>query len=172
MKRRFDPDRILRELRSSGREPGRFDIRIDSRGCWYHEGGLIGRIELVRLFSTVLRIDEDGGYWLVTPVEQGRIEVEDVPFVWVELRRGERDGAPLFELRNNLDEWVSVDADRPLRLRELAGGGGTAPYVEWRDGLFGRVDRPVYYELAELALEHDGVFGIFSGGIFHRLGDP
>ncbi|MEZ5825031.1 MAG: DUF1285 domain-containing protein [Geminicoccaceae bacterium] len=172
MRRSFDPDRILKELRSSGRAGGRFDIRIDMRGQWFHEGGLIGRIELVRLFASILRRDEDGDYWLVTPVEQGRIEVEDVPFVWVELRRQERNGAQLLELRDNLGNWVAVDGERPIVMREAPQGAGAAPYVELRDGLFGRVERPVYYELVELAEERNGVIGIESGGQFHKLGVP
>ena len=66
-------------------EAGHYKIRIDRNGAWYHEGGLIGRKELVCLFASVLRREPDGSYWLETPVERGRIEVEDAPFVAVEL---------------------------------------------------------------------------------------
>ena len=70
-------DQAFKELRQL--TPQEFDIRIAADGSWYHEGGLIGRPALVKLFSTVLRREADGSYWLVTPVERGRIEVEDAP---------------------------------------------------------------------------------------------
>ena len=71
-----DSDAALRRLRQP--VPQEFDIRIAADGSWYHEGGLIGRPALVKLFSTVLRREADGSFWLVTPVERGRIEVEEV----------------------------------------------------------------------------------------------
>ena len=61
--------------------PQAFDIRIAADGNWYHEGGLIGRPALVKLFASVLQREADGSYWLVTPVERGTIMVEDAPFI-------------------------------------------------------------------------------------------
>jgi hypothetical protein len=114
------------------------------------------RIELVKLFATVLRREADGSYWLVTPVERGRIAVEDAPFVAVELARAGQGRAQELRLRTNLDEWVTIGPRHPLRLRRPAGvaeDSGPAPYVEVRAGLEARVARPVYYELVDLAEE-------------------
>ena len=63
--------------------PQDFDIRIAADGNWFHEGGLIGKPALVKLFASVLHREADGSYWLVTPVERGRITVDDVPFIIV-----------------------------------------------------------------------------------------
>ena len=110
---------------------------------------------LVKLFASVLRREPDGCYWLVTPAERGRIEVEDVPFLAVALTvAGEgRDQQLIF--RTNLDDIVTAGPDNPLRV-ETAANGEPAPYILVRDGLEARIARPVFYELVELgAEEHD-----------------
>ena len=152
-----------------------FGLAIARDGSWWHEGSPIRRIELVKLFASVLRREADGSYWLVTPVERGRIAVEDVPFVAVELEAVGRGRAQRLRLRSNLDEWVTVGPEHPLRLRASAAGGGGAlvPYVEVRPGLEARLARAVYYELVdlgeELAEPEGGGFGVWSGGQFFAL---
>jgi uncharacterized protein len=153
-----------------------FGLRIARDGSWWHEGRPIGRIALARLFATVLRREADGSYWLVTPVERGRIEVEDVPFVAVELAATGAGREQRVRLRTNLDEWVTVGEEHPLRLRRIASGAGDqalVPYVEVRPGLEARLARPVYYQLVELGEERrEGGrtrFGVWSGGRFFAL---
>jgi hypothetical protein len=153
---------------------GDFEMRIDREGRWYYRGSPIERLPLVKLFARVLRRAEDGGYWLVTPVEQGRIEVEDAPFVAVELRREGEGPAQRLDFRTNLDEWVMLDREHPLRLAPLP-EGGQVPYLLVRDRLEARVARPVFYELVELAEPApddggDGVVGVWSAGRFFPLG--
>ena len=99
-------------------DPDRFQMRIARDGTWYHQGSPIRRVALVKLFSTVLRRDDDGDYWLVTPVERGRIEVEDVPFTAVEMNVKGKGKDQVLSFRTNLDEIVNVDADHPLRIAE------------------------------------------------------
>jgi hypothetical protein len=153
-----------------------FGLRIARDGRWWHEGRPIERLALVKLFASVLRRAPDGSYWLVTPVERGRIEVEDVPFVAVELAVDGRGAEQRVCLRSNLDEWVTVGPDHPLRLRRSAAPAGDValvPYVELGDGLEARLARPVYYQLVELGEERrlDGRsrFGVWSGGRFFAL---
>ena len=153
-----------------------FGLRIARDGRWFHQGSPIERLALVRLFATVLRREPDGSYWLVTPVERGRIEVEDVPFVAVELAVDGRGAGRRLSLRSNLDEWMTVGRGHPLRARRPAdqpADAGFVPYVEVRDGLEARLARPVYYELMELAEEHQvGAeirFGVWSDGCFFPL---
>jgi hypothetical protein len=153
-----------------------FGLAIARDGSWWHEGAPIRRIELVRLFASVLRRAADGSYWLVTPVERGRIAVEDVPFVAVELQAEGRGRAQRLRLRSNLDEWVTVGPEHPLRVRLSAAAGeddALVPYVEVRPGLEARLERAVYYELVERGEEQDEPggtrFGVWSGGRFFAL---
>jgi uncharacterized protein len=156
-------------------ELGDLDMRIARDGTWYYRGSPINRIPLVKLFASVLRREDDGSYWLVTPAERGRVTVEDAPFIAVEVdMQGQgRDQRLIF--RTNLDEIVTAGPDRPLRV-ETAADGTPAPYILVRPGLEARLARPVFYELAELGQEEEIVgerlFGVWSGGLFFPLGDP
>ena len=154
---------------------GDLEMRIARDGTWYYRGSPIGRFPLVKLFASVLCREADGGYWLVTPAERGRIEVEDVPFLAVEVTfNGEgRDQELMF--RTNLDEFVTMGPDNPLRI-ETAANGEPRPYILVRDGLEARLVRPVFYELVDRGTEEQVgnaiEFGVWSKGIFFRLGEP
>jgi hypothetical protein len=123
---------------------------------------------MVRLFSTILRREPDGGYVLVTPVEKLDIEVEDAPFVAVELKsEGEGENRSL-AFRLNTGDLVVAGPDNPLRFADAE--EGPHPYVEVRRGLEALIARPVYYELANLALaEGADPAGLWSGGAFFPL---
>lgn len=164
----FDADALLQAALRGERACGELHLRIDRDGGWHYRGSPIARLPLVKLFASVLRRAEDGSYWLVTPGEQGRIEVEDVPFTLVELQGEGEAGGRQLRFRTNLDQWVPLDAAHPMRLGEAG-----VPYILVRDGLEGRVARSVYYELMDLAVpdpEHADVIGVWSGGVFWRLG--
>ncbi len=153
---------------------GDLDIRIARDGTWYYRGSPIGRKEMVSLFASVLERDDDGGYWLVTPVERGRIEVEDVPFVAVELFVCHDAAMQVISLRTNIDEIVTIDKDHPLRVAETPDSGETIPYVLVRPGLEARIARAVYYELVALGNEErigaENLYGVWSMGTFFPLG--
>lgn len=144
---------------------GDSEMRIARDGTWFHQDSPIGRIAMVRLFSTILRREPDGSFVLVTPVEKLDIEVEDAPFVAVELRsEGEGDGRTL-AFRLNTGDLVVAGPEHRLRFE-----AGSHPYVEVRGGLDALVVRPVYYELAEIALaEGAAPPGVWSGGLFFPL---
>jgi len=153
----------------------RFPIRIARDGTWIHEGRPIHRLPLVKLFSTVLRRDEDGAYWLQTPVEKGQIEVEDAPFTAVDLSVEGRGKDQVLRFKTNLDDWVACDAAHPLRV-EPGDDGGPRPYVLVRERLEALLLRPVYYRLAEVAVPGrvDGAeaLGVWSAGSFFALESP
>jgi hypothetical protein len=154
---------------------GRFPIRIARDGTWYYRESPIRRKELAKLFSTVLRRDAEGRYWLKTPVEQGIIEVDDAPFVAVELEAVGSGDSMVLKFRNNFDDWVTAGAEHPIRVEHDPESGEPAPYIKIRDGLDALILRSVFYELAELAVpvEHDGrtVLGVWSRGRFFELGE-
>ena len=159
--------------RAPSRDCGHFDIHIDRDGSWFHQGTPINRASLVKLFSTVLERDEAGVYWLVTPVERGRITVDDAPFVAVEVDcRGEGPSQELI-FRTNLGDFVTVDADHPLRVA-TGDDGAPRPYVGIRNGLEARLARPVFYALVELGREErvgdTTLFGVWSKNTFFPLG--
>lgn len=144
---------------------GDIDIRIRADGVWLHEGSPIGRPELVRLFSTILRKDPDG-YHLVTPVEKLRIEVEDLPFRAV---RVDRVGEALV-FTTDVGDQVEAGPDHPLRVDTDPQTGDPAPRVHVRGDLEARLTRPVFYELVEMSESRDGMRGVVSNGAFFELG--
>lgn len=153
---------------------GDLDIRIGRDGTWYYHGSPIGRKEMVCLFASVLRRYPDGSYWLVTPAEAGRIEVEDVPFLGVELFVSGSGRDQIVSVRTNVDEIVTIGEDHPLRMMGGPQRDDRIPYVEVRDGLAARLSRPVFYELVALGVEQgtgaDRAFGVWSAGRFFPLG--
>jgi uncharacterized protein len=153
---------------------GHFDIRIARDGTWFYRGSPIARLPLVRLFSTVLRRDEEGIYWLVTPAERGRITVEDAPFAAVELQVAGEGREQQLIFRTNVDDTVAAGADHPLRVVNDRETGAPNPYVRVRDGLEARLTRPVFYELVERGSEERvgaaTLYGVWSKGEFFPLG--
>jgi len=152
---------------------GDFDMRIGRDGTWFYRGSPIGRKPLVKLFSTVLR-RENGEYWLVTPVERGRILVDDSPFVAVEVDATGAGRDRTLTFRTNVDDTVTADDQHPIRVNHDPASGQPSPYVTVRDGLEARILRPVYYHLVELGeiVEVGGIeqLGVWSCGRFFPLG--
>jgi hypothetical protein len=154
-----------------------FLIRRD--GTWLYHGSPIQRKELVCLFASVLRRDADGEWWLQTPAERGRIEVEDAPFVAVELDWGGDGRRQTLSFRTNTDQVVTAGPDHPLRMSHDLLTCEPTPYILLRhgDGAHGieaRINRAVYYELVALAVpEYVGahlMLGVWSSGHFYPLG--
>ncbi len=148
---------------------GDIDMRIRRDGSWDYMGSPISRPAMVKLFSTILRHDDDGKYYLVTPVEKVGIRVDDAPFVAVELQK-EGDGRDqILHFRTNVDDVVTLDKDHPLRI-QFADNGEPSPYILVRDRLEALISRAVYYELAGMVEEMDDQYGVWSAGDFFPLG--
>ena len=153
---------------------GEIDIVIKSDGSWWHEGTRITRKGLVELFASVLRKDEDGQTYLVTPAEKLTITVERAHFIAVRLDvKGQGQEQRLF-FTTNMDDVVEVSPETPLRIETDEETGEPDPYV----GVWGRLEaslsRPVFYELVDLAVERetpDGPqLGVWAAGHFYPLG--
>lgn len=154
---------------------GELDMRIAGDGTWYYFGTPIGRPALVRLFSTVLRKDEDGETYLVTPVEKIRITVADAHFIAVEMHAEIRDGEQVLTFRTNVDDVVEAGPDHPIRFDLSDDKGGVKPYLSVRGRLEALMSRSVMYELVGLGeeVEVDGkaMFAVRSkGAVFPIMG--
>jgi hypothetical protein len=147
---------------------GDSEMRIARDGRWWHQGQPIDRPEMVRLFSTILRREGDGGFVLVTPVEKLSIAVDDAPFVATELRREGDGAAARLAFRLNTGEVVIAGPEHALRFADSA--GEPRPYLHVRAGLEALIARPVYYELAAIALATgDDRPGVWSDGRFFPM---
>ena len=161
-------------------EQGDLPFLVKRDGTWLYRGSPINRKELVCLFSSVLRRDEEGSYWLETPAERGRIEVEDTPWLAVELDWHGIGVNQVLSFRTNVDQVIVAGDDHPLRIEHDKSHCAPRPYIHVRDGsgmipIEARIARPVYYELAALA--EPGMscgrpcYGVWSCGRFFRIGD-
>lgn len=168
--------RMLDQIEPGGKPPldqwhpqlsGVIDIRIDPDGRWFHEGGEITRFELVKLFASILRYEDDNGFVLVTPVEKWKIQVEDAPFIAVAMARREHAGQQQLVFATNVGDEVLAGPDHPLTMQSR--GGSRAPYLAMGNGLTAKLSRPVYYELAAIVDESDGETGVWSAGAFFTL---
>jgi hypothetical protein len=147
---------------------GDSEMRIARDGSWYHQGQPITRPAMVRLFSTVLRREPDGSHVLVTPVERLSIEVEATAFVAFEMESEGSHENRRIALSLNSGDALVIGRDHPLRIVEDE--HGPQPRVAVRHGLEATLARPLYYELAEIALaEHHNPPGVWSDGCFFPL---
>lgn len=150
---------------------GEIDMRIASDGTWFYNGTPIGRPALVKLFSTILRKDPER-HVLVTPVERVGIKVDDAPFLAVGMERIEDERGPALRFRTNVDDFVTVDAEHPLRF-EPGAADGIKPYVRVRHDLWALVKRALFYDLVDLGetrtVDGKDMFGVASAGAFFTI---
>ena len=142
-------------------------MRIARDGTWWHDGAPIMRPAMVRLFSSILRREPDGAHVLVTPVEKLAIAVEDAAFVAVEMKREGTGREARIGFRLNTGDLVAAGAAHPIRFVAIA--EGTRPYLGVRGGMEALIARPVFYELAEIALADGEPAGVWSDGVFFPI---
>ncbi|WHO74759.1 DUF1285 domain-containing protein [Rhizobium sp. BT03] len=147
---------------------GDIDMEIRADGTWFYMGTPIGRPALVRLFSTVLRKDDDEKTYLVTPVEKVGIRVVDAPFIAVEMNVTERQGQQVLTFRTNVGDVVEAGGEHRLRFAIADGNAELKPYLHVRGRLEALVSRAVMYELVALGeildVEGRAMFAIRSAG--------
>ncbi len=150
---------------------GHSDMRIARDGTWFHMGTPIGRPAMVRLFSTILRRETDGRHVLVTPVEKLDIDVDDAPFVAVDVISAGTGRDRELAFRLNTDEHVIAGPDNPLKIVH-APDGEPRPYLMVRRGLEALINRAVFYQLVDMAMAEDHAPpGLWSRGAFFAFED-
>ena len=151
---------------------GDLDMRIARDGTWFYLGTPIGRAPLVKLFSSILKL-EGGKYYLVTPVEKVGITVEDAPLLAVDFEVTGEGAAQEIRFFTKTEDEVVASAENPLRIVRDPETGEPSPYVHVRRGLEALIDRKSFYRLVELGtqetLDGTGWFGLWSGGKFFRV---
>jgi hypothetical protein len=147
---------------------GDLDMRIARDGTWFYLGTPIGRPELVRLFSTILRRDGDD-YFLVTPVEKVGITVDDAPFVAVDFEVQGTGPDQVLTFETNVGDFVQAGPDHPIRVVRDPETGEPSPYVLVRANLEALIDRKSFYRLVDIGSHHEGWFGLWSGGVFFKI---
>lgn len=152
---------------------GDIDMRIARDGTWYYQGTPIGRKPMVRLFSTIMRKDGDD-YYLITPVEKVRIQVDDAPFIAVTLQVSGEGEQQLLRFVTNVEDEAEAGPEHPLRVVTDPQTGEPAPYLHVRANLEALIHRNVFYQLVELAVAREWQgqrwLGVWSGGEFFPLG--
>ncbi|WP_417514747.1 DUF1285 domain-containing protein [Marinobacter sp.] len=182
-----NPENLVEQVQKTAKDPsqpplekwqpelsGDMDLRISRDGQWIHKGKPLGREAIVKLFSTILRREDDEQYYLVTPVEKWRIQVEDTPLLAHSLTvegSGERQ---IIRLTTNVGEILEVGKDHPLEVDSYEDSGQPRPIVRVRHGVVARLVTAAYYDLAEHVVEQviDGepVLGVYSHGNFYKIG--
>ena len=153
---------------------GDIDMHIASDGTWYYQGSPIERKQLVKLFASILRRDGQGDFWLETPVEKCRIQVEDAPFQAVEMSVEGLEQNQCLTFRTNVDDIVIAGPDNPVRVVTNSETQEPSPYILVREGIEALITRAVFYDLVEIAVVNQeqgaSTLGVWSDGVCFTLG--
>ncbi|WP_166260044.1 DUF1285 domain-containing protein [Marinobacter salicampi] len=153
---------------------GDIDIRIARDGDWYYQGEKMAREALVRLFSTILRREDDGEYYLVTPVEKWRIKVEDTPLMAHNVTVMGEGQQQKVEVTTNTGESITLGREHSLHMDTYPGSDEPRPLVDMYHGLQARLGTAAFYELVRYVTDNpDGTHqsvGVWSDGVFFELG--
>lgn len=151
---------------------GDLDMRIARDGTWFYLGTPIGRMPLVKLFSSIIRKDGDN-YFLVTPVEKVGITVEDAPFVAIDFDVDGVGKNQMISFTTQVDDTATAGPDHPIRVVRDAKTGEPSPYVLIRANLEALIDRKSFYRLVDIGVhaefEDQSWFGVWSGGVFFPI---
>ena len=154
---------------------GDIDMVVARDGTWIHEGKPIRRVALVELFASVLKIADDGEYYLVTPAEKVRIQVEDCPFVALDMDVEGEGSKQKLTFTTNIGEKVVAGEEHLLNIQVDPDSSEPHPSIHVRSGLDALINRAVFYRLVDLAVPSEtetgrSAMGIWSSGKFFTLG--
>jgi hypothetical protein len=147
---------------------GDLDMRIARDGTWFYLGTPIGRFELVKLFSSILRKDGEK-YFLVTPVEKVGITVDDAPFIAVDFTVSGEGDDQVLTFETHVGDMVIASGEDPIRVKRDPETGEPSPYVHIRAGLEALIDRKSFYRMVDIGSIHEEWFGVWSNGNFFKI---
>jgi len=145
-------------------------MQILRDGSWLHDGDIIARPALVKLFSTILRKDQGGQTWLVTPVEKVRVTVDVAHFIAISVEKITDENIQSLYFTTNVGDVVKLDNQHPLTINTNSKTNTPEPLIRVRGRLDALLSRPVYYQLVEWAEEKNQQLGVFSDDSFFILG--
>ena len=131
---------------------GDIDMHILRNGKWTYMGSEIKRPAMIKLFSNIIRLDDDGHYYLVTPVEKVRIKVDDAPFVAVSMNKIKVEGVNCLSFTTNVQDEVTLSKENPIEI-VISDNDEPSPYITIRNNLKALISRSVYYDLINMAEE-------------------
>ncbi|WP_372965107.1 DUF1285 domain-containing protein [Marinobacter sp.] len=153
---------------------GDMDLVITRDGQWVFKGEPIKRTATIKLFSTILRREDDGHYYLLTPVEKWRIKVEDAPLLAHTLNTTGEGESQVLTLTTNMDETLEISDEHPLIVCNYPGSDEPRPVILVRHGVEARLGTQTFYDLVALAEEREiggkSVVGVVSNGKFWKIG--
>jgi uncharacterized protein len=151
---------------------GTMDMVIKANGDWVHQGGKIERGSLVKLFASILRREDDGEYYLLTPVEKWQIQVEQAPLLIVDMDivNASADSQQII-LTTNVETKFIVSEKYPLTVTVGSASRQPLPTLALDNKLFARVSRAVFYRMVDSAEERDGRVQLLSDGCWFELGE-
>ncbi|MBE0484865.1 DUF1285 domain-containing protein [Marinobacter sp.] len=149
---------------------GDMDLIITRNGEWLYQGAPIAREATVKLFATILRREDDGEYYLLTPVEKWRIKVEDTPLLAHSLVRNGEGTERVLSITTNVGETLEIGPEHPLVVGQYSNTDEPRPIVSVRHGVEARLVTSAFYDLVDLAEERDGQLGVLSHGKFWKIG--
>ena len=131
----------------------KFPIKIKSNGEWLYKNNLIKKKALIKLFSSVLVTDDKGNFYLETPAEKGKIEVEDAPFIITnfEVRDLKENQEIIF--KTNIEEEIILGKKNPLFYKKYK--KNFIPYIVIRKNIHAKILRSVYYQLINKFIKKD-----------------
>ncbi|MFN4128519.1 MAG: DUF1285 domain-containing protein [Paracoccaceae bacterium] len=151
---------------------GEMDMRIARDGTWFHEGTPIGRPEMVRMFSSILKREGDR-FYLVTPVEKVGIQVDDTPFLAVDFTCVGKGRDQQLSFVTKTEDEVVAGPENAIRVVRDPKTGEPSPFVHIRAGMEARIDRKTFYRLVDLGMQEnvDGTpwFGVWSANVFFPM---
>ena len=147
-----------------------YEIKIKSDGSWFHKGEKIKRLELIKLFSSALHFKKDGQHWLITPQERGLVEVEDAPFVIIDINCIGVGKSSECWFTTNIQEKFLLSLKYPLNII-LNKKNEPRPYIKLDRGLKALITRPVFYNMVDLAVrDKNNDYGLWSDNHFFPIG--
>lgn len=147
----------------------KFPIKINSNGEWFYNGSLIKKKTLIKLFSSILKADNNGNFFLETPAEKGSIEVEDSPFIIISFFIKDKGSNQKIIFRTNIDDDVCLGKNNPLVFKKK--NNSYVPYIIVGKNLKAKILRSTYYQLIDISSKDKkrNKYNITSQGIDFEL---